>query len=280
MTVNTYESATGMDEDVKAAPPSRRSLLRQSLAALLLDPTAFDEIRDDRHPGRRGFYALLLIIAIVVVARLIGLGLGLVSSPQLASLQSMLREGIMGLPWYAQQVQASPDFATQFQASYLFTWDLIRTALGIPTPSGTFTGIVIFVLTTLGNWGIFALLAHLLARWFGGKGRLGQTFGVVGLSYAPLLLAVVELVPGASVPLLLVALYLLATKYLAIKSAHGLGSGYTLAASLAPYLVVMVISAGILMFGAAYGSQYAIDELTTQIQALPQNLPQIPFLNF
>ena len=276
MTVTTYSSEEKKDADDRVAAPPKRSLWRLCLAVLLLDQTAFDEVRDDGHAARRGFFALLLIIGIVVVARLIGLAFGLLSSPQLGSLQSMLQETVTGLPWYSQQVQAAPDFAMKFQAGYILAWDLVRTALGIPTPSGTYSAIAIFVLTTLGNWSLFALLAHMFARWFGGKGRLGQTFGVVAFSYAPLLLAVVELVPGALVPVVLVALYLLVTKYLAIQSVHGLSWGYSLASVLAPYVLVAVIVTGVLMFTAAYGSQYAIDEMMKQIPSMPQ----IPFPNF
>ena len=123
--------------------------------------------------------------------------------------------------------------------------------LGIPTPTNQGIGIGALVLDTLLAWFVFGTVAHWLARWFGGAGTWKQTLGAMALSYAPLLLLVVEAVPGASVPLTLLFLAMLVGKYQAIKSAHGLTPGYTLASVLLPYLIGVVAAAGA---GTLWGS--------------------------
>jgi hypothetical protein len=46
---------------------------------------------------------------------------------------------------------------------------------------------------------------------------------------------------------------MLATKFLALQSAHSLGAVQTLVVTLAPYIVVGLIAALVLLFGGAYG---------------------------
>jgi hypothetical protein len=46
---------------------------------------------------------------------------------------------------------------------------------------------------------------------------------------------------------------MLVSKYLAIKSAHRLASGYTAASILLPYLVAAVLLMGLALFGGAFG---------------------------
>ena len=94
-----------------------------------------------------------------------------------------------------------------------------------------------------------------MARWLGGQARLNQTLGVLALAYAPLLLFVVELAPGAVMPVSLVFALLLVGKFLAISQGHGLSGGYALAAVAAPYLIALVVAAGVVFFGLAYGLQ-------------------------
>jgi hypothetical protein len=94
-----------------------------------------------------------------------------------------------------------------------------------------------------------------VARWYGSQARLGQTLGVLSLASAPLLLRLVEIVPGAVAPLSLIFLLMLATKFLALKSAHGLGAAPTLVVTLAPYALVALLVVLILLNGGAYSLQ-------------------------
>ena len=259
-------------EEMAAAPEAeqgeRPGLLRMLGQVLLLDGAGYAAVREDRTPLRRGFAALLLVLGLVGLARLIGLGLGLLAAPQLGSLQQILGDFITGLPWYAQQVQADPQFASQFQLGYAAGWDAVRLFLGVPVPLAVASLYLLFAVVTLLNWLIYGLLVHLFARWLGGQARLGQTLGVTALAYAPLLLFSVELVPGAVLPVSLLFAYLLVTKFMAVAAAHGLHGGRALAAVLAPYLLAFVILAAAALFGGAY----SLD----QVPALDQTLQMAP----
>jgi len=251
----------------------RTSRLRLILRALLLDEGAYAAAVSAPKPFLWGLLTLLLLIAMVVVARLVGHGLGWLTSPQLDSIQMIIRNFVTGLPWYAGQLQQNPAFATQFTQGYALGWDGIRTVLGIPTVPGTAATIGLLVLSTLLAWFGFGTVAHWLARWFGGHARYGQTLGATALSYAPLLLLVVETVPGATVPLTLLFLWMLMGKYLALKNTHALTTGYTLSATLLPYLIGLVLFGAVALFGGAYG----IDQIPYTNDALSA-LRAFPFL--
>lgn len=232
------------------SPPG---MLRLLWRALLLGSSPYAIVRDSARPGRRGFGLLLAIIGMVALAQVIGYGLGWLTAPRLGSLQSLSYDTIIGLAWYAEQVQLDPAFATQFAQGHAAAWEALRILLGYPTITATSVSVTTLIVATLLNWFVFSLLAHAFARWYGGRARLGQTLGVLGLAYAPLLLRVIEVVPGAVAPVGLIFALLLVTKFLALQSAHGLGSVQTLAVTLAPYVVVVLVAALILLFGGAYG---------------------------
>ncbi|MFO7635045.1 MAG: Yip1 family protein [Caldilinea sp.] len=241
------------DSDKKNAP--RPGVLTLLGRALLLGAEPYAVVRDDATPGRRGFVIILSIVGLVMLAQIVGYWLGWLTAPQLGSLQSLSYATIVDLPWYAQQVQLDPAFAMQFQQGHTVAWEALRILLGYPTITATATSIVVLFIATLLNWFVFAVLAHWFAHWYGGQARFGQTLGVLGLAYAPLLLRVLEVVPGAIVPVGLIFFLLLATKFLAIQSAHGLGSVQTLFVVLAPYVVVALVAMLVMLYGGAYGLQ-------------------------
>lgn len=249
------------------AAPGMLTLLGR---ALLFSNAPFVVVRDGARPGRRGLRIILVILGLVVLAQLLGYWFGSLTAPRLDSLQALLRNAIVGLPWYAQQTQADPTFAGQFQQGYLATWEAIRILLRYPTVTATGGTVAVVTLATIVNWLVFAVLAHWVARWYGSSARFGQTLGVLALAYAPLLLRVIEIVPGAVAPTTLIFLLMLASKYLALKTVHGLGSAETLFVLLAPYGIVAVLAVLLLLNGGAYGLQ--------QIPAVDQALQLQQFL--
>ena len=251
----TLADTDSLSREGKPAENGRTTpgVLRLLGRTLLLGNEPYAAVRDGAKPGCRGFIIILVIIGLVVLAQLIGYWLGSLTAPRLDSLQSLLYTAAVDLPWYAEQVQLDPTFATQFQQGYLVAWEALRIVLGYPTMTATGATIAAVALLTLLNWFVFAVLAHWLARWYGSQARFGQTLGVLALAYAPLLLRVVEVVPGAVAPTALIFLLMLATKFLALKAVHGLGSVATLFVLLAPYLIVLVVLAVALLNGGAYG---------------------------
>lgn len=235
--------------------------------ALLFSTEPYVVVRDGEHPGRRGFVLVLIIVAIVAVAQLIAYWLGWLTAPRLDSMQGLLYGTVTDWPWYAEQVQLDPAFATQFQQGYMAAWEALRILLGYPTLTATISVDVSLILTTLGNWFVFSVLAHWMARWFGSQARFGQTLGTVALAYAPLLLLVIQVVPGATVPLSLLFLLMLATKYMALKITHNLGTPQTLFLLAAPYVIAAIVAALVALYGGAYGLEqipYFNDALKVQ----------------
>ena len=235
--------------------------------ALFFSTEPYVLVRDDEHPGRRGFVIVLVVVAIVAVAQFIAYWLGWLTAPRLDSLQGLLYSTVTDWPWYAQQVQQDPAFSAQFQQGYMAAWEALRILLGYPTLTATISVDVSLIVTTFGNWFLFAVLAHWTARWFGSQARFGQTLGTAALAYAPLLLLVIQVVPGATVPLSLLFLLMLAAKYLALKVTHGLGTPQTLFVLAAPYVVVAIVVALVALYGGAYGLEqipYFSDALKVQ----------------
>lgn len=222
---------------------------------LLLGNEPYAFVRDAASPGQRGFVIILTIVGLVTLAQLIGYWLGELTAPNLNSLQGLLYSALVDLPWYAQQVQQDPAFAVQFAQGHTAAWEALRVLLGYPTVTATASSIVVTALATVINWLLFALLAHWVARWYGSQARFGQTLGVLSLAYAPLLLRLVEIVPGAVTPISLIFLLMLAAKFLALKSAHGLGVAPTLVVTLAPYAIMALLVVLILLNGGAYSLQ-------------------------
>ena len=234
-------------------PYAEAHSLRLAWRALLLDEYAYAAVDEHARPLRRGFLVLLWVLGVVLLARIVGLGLNWLTSPQLGRIEALLQEFVTSLPWYAEQVRQAPDFAVRFAQNYFLGWEGLRALLGIQTPSSTGVWAGVTLLDTLLAWLLFGLLAHGSARWLGGRGRWQQTLGAVALAYAPLLLTLVEVIPGATLPLPLLFLAMILGKYQALKVVHGLAPGYTLAAVLLPYLLSLLVLLAISLFGGAYG---------------------------
>lgn len=221
--------------------------------ALLLDEHAYTAVAAATRPLRRGFVALLSVLGVVLLGRLVGLGFNWLTSPQLGGIETQLRDFVTGLPWYANQVRQAPGFAAEFAQNYFLGWEGLRAVLGIQTPTSTGVWAGVTLLDTLLAWLTFGLLAHWAARWMGSQARWQQTLGAVALAYAPLLLTLIEVIPGAVLPLSLLFLVMLVGKYQAIKVVHGLPPGYVLAVVLIPYLLSFLLTLAVSLFGGAYG---------------------------
>ena len=234
------------------SPPGVLALLGRTL---LFSTEPYALVRGSDYPGRRGLVLLLAMVVLVTLVQMLAYWLGWLTAPQLDSLQKLFYDTVTGWPWYADQVRQDPTFAGQFQQGHAVFWEGVRILLGYPTLTATLSGSVLLIVTTFGNWLLFSVLAHRAARWFGSQARVGQTLGTVALAHAPLLLLVIQIVPGATVPLSLLFLLLLATQYLAIKVTHDLGTPQTLFVLAAPYGVLILVIVLVALYGSAYGLQ-------------------------
>ena len=247
---DAYPGAGYLSRPEEPLPDKPLVLIRE---ALLFNEEAYRTLRSHASPFGRGALLLLIIVAFVVIARAIGLAFGLLTFPRIDILQSSLYEFITQMGLYTRRVAAVPEFAQQFRLIYEGIWQAVRLAGGYPSWTGTVAAAVGAVAGTYLNWLVFGLLTHLTARWFRGQASLSQFFGPLALSYAPLLLTVVLLVPGASVAMPFIFLALLVAKYQAVKTTYGLAPFAGLAAILIPYLLITLLMVGLAIFGAAYG---------------------------
>lgn len=241
--------------DTPAAPPaeSTTALLREGL---LLNENVYHAMAWSPGLRGRGWRVLLTITLIVAGATLIGALLDWTTSPRLGELQSDLYTGITEQGFYKSWVSASPGFEQKFQQWYDAGLTGFRLLGGYPTVGGTIGMVVWNIAGAFLNWLVYGLVAHGFARWFGGKASLKQFLDPLALSYAPLLMLVVAIIPGASVPVLLLFLYLFATKFLAVRMTYGLSNFSSLAVTALPYVLLTLLTFAVVLFGAAaYGGQ-------------------------
>ena len=89
------------------------------------------------------------------------------------------------------------------------------------------------------SWLVYSLLAHGFSRLLGGQGRLRGTLGTVALSFTPFLIHGLGIVPFIVFGGVLNTWQLI-LRYKAVRSAHELSWGRSVAATLLPFLVYML----------------------------------------
>lgn len=230
--------------------------------ATLLDERAYRFVKHDENPLRRGSLALLFAVGMAALARLIGVALGVLTMPPIGVVQEQALRALTATDLYGQFVAANPAFAEQFALGYASVWELISLLGGYPSYAGLLSALL-NLLFLLSSWLVYSTAVHLVARWFGASTGYKRTLGVMALAYTPILLTVIEAIPGANVPYLLVFALMLIAKFLAIKTLYQMGPGQNLAILLLPYLLGLILVFGLLLFAAALGlNQFPIiDEL-------------------
>lgn len=227
--------------------------LTLSREALLLNPRAFDVARAAANPFRRGLTILGVIWLVVVVSRALQALLGFLTLPRLDIIATQILDRVTALDWYAAQVAANPAFAQQFNAAYDAVWQLIRVIGGFPSATGIITSLLAVTASLFGGWLLYGAIAHLLARWFGGTASYKQFLAPLALSYAPQLLVVLAFIPGFAVAGTLIFMYMLLTKYIAIRQTYALSPWYSLAVLILPYIVGLVVLAIVIALAIGIG---------------------------
>jgi hypothetical protein len=205
---------------------------------LLLRESAFESAAGHASPFGYGALILLMILAVVGIASLVGLVLGLMTTPRLGYLEQTLLSTLTGMGWYAHLVGQTPSFADSFARGYGLVWQAIRAALGVPVPAVNMTGFFVLAAGVFLQWLAFGAVAHPIARWLGGQARWGQFMAALALMFAPLLLTIVQMIPGAEIPALLLVLAQVVMAYLAVKTTYRLTTGNSVVIVLAPYFIL------------------------------------------
>ncbi len=179
-----------------AVPIRLTEALRLAGQALLLDDGAYATVYEAKHPLRRGFFILLVILLTVGVALAIGLVLDIGVTPRLDLVETAVFEALTETTWYQETSTQSPDFATSFKQLYTVAWQLAYTVGQAPSWLGTLTGFLVTLIVSLLSWFIYGSLAYGIGRWLGGQGNYQQFMGTLALAYAPKLLLVATVIPG------------------------------------------------------------------------------------
>ena len=220
--------------------------------ATLLDERAYRIVKADPEPFKRGGVALLVAVGLAALGRLVAIALGVLTMPRIGVVQDQIFAAITGTGLYAQLVTQTPEFPEQFATGYTAAWELIRLFGGYPSYAGLASALISLLLL-LGSWLLYGTAVHWIARWFGSDAGYGRTLGVLALAYTPILLSVVEAIPGANVPYLLLFALMLIAKFLAIKTLYNMGPGQNLAIAILPYVGGLVLLITILLFATAFG---------------------------
>ncbi len=226
--------------------------LRLAGQAMLLDDSAYAAVYDAKSPLRRGLTILLVILLTVGVAMAIGLALDIVVTPRLDLVEKAIFEALTETTWYQETTTESPDFATSFKRFYTVAWQIAYAVGQAPSWLGTLTGFLATLIVSLLSWFIYGSLAYGIGRWLGGQGNYQQFMGTLALAYAPKLLLVAMVIPGMALGGI-VTLWLLLTKYQAVKHTYNLSWERNLAVVLMPYLIIGLTLFGLLLITVAYG---------------------------
>jgi hypothetical protein len=223
-----------------------------AIGAALLDKRAFTAVNNAENPFKRGSLALLVVVGVVAAARFFGIGLDWLTMPRVDVVQQQILTVIGNTNYYANLVAETTEFADQFAATYANIWDLIRLLGGYPSTIGV-VGVFLSPLGVLGSWLIFSSLSYFIARWFGTQVAYKRALGVLALAYAPILLTIIDIIPGAFMPLFLIFALTLITKFLAIRELYEFSPGQSLVVIVLPYVIGLILVIAVLLFAVAFG---------------------------
>jgi hypothetical protein len=221
--------------------------------ALFLQPQPYIAMRDRKNPAGKGVVILILLGLIVALASYIGSLLTWATSPNINAIQETVLKYLQQMNWW-EFMSIDP----QVQAVWFQVWDSVWQVVRFLVPSPT-SGLVGFIFTPINLlivWIFFGLVAHLIAKLFGGKGMLGQTLGTTALASAPQLLVLFTAFPY--VTFAGITVWTILARYMAIRVTHDLSWGRALWVTLLTMLVMFIILA--ILFGvgiAAFSSAIA-----------------------
>jgi hypothetical protein len=216
--------------------------------ALFLKPEPYAAMRKQEKPVRKGLVILIVLGLVLALATFIGSILTWAGSPDLAAIQETVLRNLQQMSWW-EMVAMNP----QAEATWMQIWDSIWQFMGIfnPTPASGLAAFIFTPLSLIFSWIVFGLVAHVIARIFGGNGRLGQTLGVTSLAAAPQLLGLFTVFPF--VALAGISIWTLLARYLAIRVTHDLSWGRAFWVTLLTIVVLFLLLFFLIGAGVAAG---------------------------
>lgn len=226
--------------------------------ALFLQHEAYETMRDDDNPFVEGLFILVLLGVFVALVGFVGVFFEWGASPNLGTIQEVVLDNLRQMPWYEQMQQAGGQEALGiFDQIWNTNWQIVKAL--VPTPLTALAGIVTKPLGLIVGWLVFGVIAHALARLFGGSGNLSQTLGTTALGSAPQLLVVVGGLPFVAVAG--VGTWTLLCRYMALRTAHDISWSRAVWATILPPIIIGLIMTilailGFVIFGATIAALF------------------------
>ncbi len=225
--------------------------------ALFLQPEPYASIRDQENPARKGLVILIILGLLLALAAFIGTIFAWASSPDINSIQEVVLRNLQQMSWWAI-LEEIPEARAMWLQIWDSVWQFVR--FMNPTPAAGLAGFIFQPLSLIISWVIFGLVAHVIARIFGGQGGLGQTLGTTSLAAAPQLLGLFNVLPF--IVLTGISIWSLVARYMAIRVTHDLSWGRALWVTVLTTLVIFLllfflVSAGVIAFASALSASFA-----------------------
>jgi hypothetical protein len=222
--------------------------------ALFLQPQPYAAMRDRKNPAGKGVVILIILGLVIALAGFIGSLLTWATSPDITALQETVLKYLQQMSWW-DMMAIDP----QAQAIWFQIWDTIWQVIRFlsPSPTSGLAGFIFTPLSLLVSWIIFGLVAHGMAKLFGGKGQLAQTLGTTSLAAAPQLLMLFSAFPFVTIAG--IGVWTMLARYMAIRVTHDLSWGRALWVTLLSMLVIFLVlaflfAAGVVAFGTTLGA--------------------------
>ena len=200
--------------------------------ALLLEPDPFVEMIDDDNPWIEGLFLCVCIGFLIAVAKLVG---GLLLTASLPSSEALLNMALRVL----RQSEANGETLYEIERALRSVWPFIQAYSGYDSGVYRLLTLAIAPLALIGQWLLFGLVGHLLARAAGGQGSLSQTLGAMALSTAPRLLYLLAVVPFVSVASVLIHVWGILIAYRGLEVAHELSPGPAALAAIGTWVLLL-----------------------------------------
>ncbi|HIQ04779.1 MAG TPA: hypothetical protein EYH31_03685 [Anaerolineae bacterium] len=207
----------------------------------MLQPDAYETLRDSRNPFVDGLYLIVVVGLVIAVVNLVGTVVEWAAIPDLRAIQQQVLDGLRQMPWYQQFIAPYPEAVQRFEFQYDLGWKIFPRLFGAPDPTSALVGLVGRPLILIVSWLVFGLLAHLFARLLGGVGTLAETMGSTALAVAPQLWNLTLLLPFAAVGGV-VGTWTLLCRYKALRTAHGMSWERTLLATILPLIILWLFA--------------------------------------
>ena len=212
--------------------------------ALLLEPDPFVDMVDDDNPWIEGLFLCACIGVLVAVAQLLG---SLLLTASLPPSDALLNTVLQSL----RQGTAGGEILFEIERTLRNAWPLLLAYSGYDSVSFRLLSLATTPLGLIGQWLLFGLSSHLLARAAGGQGSLGQTLGAVALSNAPRLLYLFTAIPFVSVAAVLIHVWGVLIAFRGLEVAHELSPRPAALVAVGAWLLLLLVNAvAAVAFGA------------------------------